>query len=210
MSILFQTSRTPPPSSENVSPCYLPAVKFGYSHGGNDIKKHHKHRHSEYHDTIKTVLPPSPNGLLVQNGGPEVNVTYDRKSNTLRTIDYNRISDTERPVEKDSIETKKQPGRKSSKLAKEIFDKYNMKSQTHNLLDKQLSNGIEQYSMPWRNKTFLTLPVRFNDNVRKKQMKYLVREKTSLSSRKDDLSSSLITSASRHHFHDWEGDIGLQ
>ena len=177
-----------------------------------EVKRRHKNRPSKYHEIARTVLPPSPNGLLVQNGGPEVNIIVDRKSNTLRTIENNFNSENERLIENDSKDdcTKEQLGRsRSSKLAKEIFDKYNMKSQPNIMPIKPIPNGIDQYSMPWRNKTFLTLPVRFNDNVRRKQMKYLAREKTSMSSRKDDLSSSLLTSESRPNFHDWEGDIGL-
>lgn len=70
--------------------------------------------------------------------------------------------------------------RRSSKLAREIYEKYNMKSTTSNTLPgKTTINGMEQYCMPWRNKTFLSLPLRFNGNIPQRHTR-LTREKTNV------------------------------
>lgn len=191
-------SRSPPPATENISPSHLPAVKFGYSHGNDDAKKHIKHIHVKHYEISRTVLPPSPNGMLVQNGGSEKTRSRDQKSSTLRAIENNVNIDTDT----------KEHATRSAQLAREIYDKYNMKSRVQTTLPgKHIYSGMDQFSMPWRNKTFLTLPVRFNESAKRKQMKYLARERTSLSSRKDDLSSSLLTNESRYNFRDLEGDI---
>lgn len=200
-------SRSPPPASENTSPSHLPAVKFGYSHGTEDAKKHNKHRNVRHYEISRTVLPPSPNGMLIQNGGSEKPTSHDRKLSTLRAIENNVNIDTERQDVADSKDTKEHATR-SAQLAREIYNKYNMKSRVQTTLPgKHMYSGMDQFTMPWRNKTFLTLPVRFNESAKRKQMKYLARERTSLSSRKDDLSSSLLTNESRYNFRDLEGDI---
>ena len=142
----------------------------------------------------------------MQNGGQEKLNTFDRKANTLKAVDnnihYNKGQDQQDSKETNDEETKDRP-RRSSQIAKEIFDKYNMQSRS------QTATSISQFSMPWRNKTFLTLPVRFNDSARRKQIKFLSRGKTSLSSRKDTLSSSMLTNESRANYRDWEEEKGL-
>lgn len=198
-------TRSSQPSSENVSPSHLPTVKFGYSHGNDELKKKHKQRNTKP-DISRTILPPSPNGMLVQNGGGDKPTTLDRKSNTLRTIDnnihYNKEQDKPDSKETNADETEDRP-RRSSQIAKEIYERYNMQSRSNTL------TSMSQFTMPWRNKTFLTLPVRFNDSARRKHIKQLAREKTSMSSRKETLSSSVLTNESRIKFYDWDEEKGL-
>lgn len=199
---IFQTTRSPPPSTENLSPRQLPAVKFGYSHGNEELKKQNKEKNMKNHETSRTLLPPSPNGMLVQSGGPENVIYSDRRSNALKAIE-NKVGADPPLDDTDDFKEIKVYTRKSSQLAKEIFDKYNMNSRGHNM------NGLNQFSMPWRNKTFLTLPIRFSESARRKHSRHIVREKTSLSSRKDVFSSSMQTSnESRYRSRDWEGELG--
>ena len=197
---LFQATRSPQPTSENISPSHLPTVKFGYSHGSEELKKSHKSR-SAKHEVSRTILPPSPNGMLVQNGAKEKHNALDRKSNTLKTLDNNVRYNNEHvivdPQNNIVDETEDRP-RRSSQIAKEIYDRYNMQSRSNTF------TNMNQFSMPWRNKTFLTLPVRFNDSARRKHIKQLARDKTSLSSRKETLSSSVLTNESRIKFYDWD------
>ena len=142
----------------------------------------------------------------MQNGGREKQNTLDRRSNTLKTIDNNIRSNKELDVpdskDTNADETEDRP-RRSSQIAKEIYERYNMQSRSNTL------TSMNQFTMPWRNKTFLTLPVRFNDSARRKHIKDLAREKTSMSSRKETLSNSVLTNESRIKFYDWEEEKGL-
>lgn len=78
--------------------------------------------------------------------------------------------------------------RRSSKLAREIYEKYNMKSATQSTLPgKTTINGMDQYSMPWRNKTFLSLPLRFNGNLQNRSR--ITREKTNVTDLRYDMNT---------------------
>ncbi|XP_045166645.2 uncharacterized protein LOC123530026 [Mercenaria mercenaria] len=169
------------PSAEMASPT-LPAVKFSYSHAHEELAKHqNKSKSDRSRDSLsraRTTLPPSPNGVVVQNG-MDLHQAYKRRTSAMKA-NNNPMVNTELPEVQDNKDTT----RKSSKLAREIYEKYNMKSKTHNALPgKQTVNGFEQYSMPWRNKTFLSLPLRFNGTVNHKNNN-LKREKTYISDMK--------------------------
>lgn len=148
----------------------------------------------------KLRLPPSPNGMLVHNG-PDIN-----KSLLLNTLPKhaNEFASNNKHPDADTTKDTKKISKKSSKVAKEIFDKYNMKSEAHNMLPgKHIYNGFQQLSMPWRNKTFLTLPIRFNGNIRMKNAKYLDSDQLSISSRNIDFNSNVSVVCSE--FDDWAG-----
>lgn len=154
----------------------LPAVRFSYSHGQDDhVRQQTTSKSREAQNRARTTLPPSPNGIVVQNG-MDIHQAYKRRTSAMRAIE-NNMAHTELPEMHDN----KDLTRKSSQLAREIYEKYNMKSKTHNALPgKQMINGFEQYTMPWRNKTFLSLPLRFNGTLQQKSNR-LAREKTYLS-----------------------------
>lgn len=161
------------PRGDMASPT-LPVVRFPYSHvnenaiaASTSLSRRRSDRNN--HNHIRTVLPPSPNGVIVQNG-KDVNAFRQRRDSLVLQSTENEFGDND-------------DNKKSKQLAKEIYEKYNMKSATHNMLPGKSRNvnGIEQYCMPWRNKTFLTLPLRFNGNINKKRNTNLTREKSYLS-----------------------------
>ena len=150
-------------------------------------------------------LPPSPNGMLVHNQ-PQINASW--VINTTQTIENNFAVIKNGPELTESMKLKA-IGRKSSKLAKEIFDKYNMKSESQNMLPgKHMYNGFQQFSMPWRNKTFLTIPLSYNSSNRLKNRNQLESDHISISSMNVSFSSngSMDTSDSRSEFDVWEGE----
>ena len=159
----------------------LPSVKFSYSHGQEELAKHNNRSRSDRsRDSLsraRTTLPPSPNGCVVQNG-MDLHTAYKRRTSAMKANNKNFVT-KELPEVPDNKDTM----RKSSKLAREIYEKYNMKSKTHNALPgKHTYNGFEQYSMPWRNKTFLSLPLRFNGSTNMNTR----REKTYISDMKNN------------------------
>lgn len=160
----------------------LPAVKFSYSHAQEELARQQtKGKIDKSKDGLsrsKTTLPPSPNGVIVQNG-MDIHQAYKRRTSAMRSAS-NTIGNSEITEVQDNKEST-DTTRKSSKIAREIYEKYNMQSSTHNaLLNKRNNNGYEQFSMPWRNKTFLSLPLRFNGSIQKKDTR-LSREKSYIS-----------------------------
>lgn len=191
------------PSREMASPT-LPAVRFSYSHAQDELlKKQNKNKNDRSRDAqsrARTTLPPSPNGVVVQNG-LDLHQAYKRRTSAMKATESNM-------TKPDFVEVldNKDTTRKSSKLAREIYEKYNMKSKTHNALPgKQTINGFDQYSMPWRNKTFLSLPLRFNGTIQQKNDK-LAREKTYVSELKynpSELDEDLNFSDDWRDVHHW-------
>lgn len=192
---LSMTSHSPLPTEGS---SHFPIIHHTYIRNGFDAK----HLKRNNHEKRRLRLPPSPKGMLVHHP-PEVHrpwFLYD-----IRNPEVN----AERPDVAHSKEFNG-IGKKSSKLAKEIFDKYNMKSDSQNTLPgKHIYNGFQQLSMPWRNKTFLTLPVRLNGSIRMKNAKYLDSDQISISSQNADFGSnvSVMSSETLSDFGDWqEGD----
>ncbi|XP_060556777.1 uncharacterized protein LOC132717351 [Ruditapes philippinarum] len=187
------------PRGEMASPT-LPSVKFSYSHGQEELaKQNNRIRSDRSRDSLsqaRTTLPPSPNGVVVQNG-MDLHTAYKRRTSSMKA--NNKIAvNKELPEVTDNKDTT----RKSTRLAREIYEKYNMKSKTHNALPgKHTYNGFEQYSMPWRNKTFLSLPLRFNGSTNMGAR----REKTYISEMKydaDDFDEEInFTSDWKDHAH---------
>ena len=194
--INLQTSHSPIPT-EGFS--HFPVIHHTYIRNGFDANnlKGRNHKNGEKR---RLKLPPSPNGMLVHHP-PEVHTPwflYDFRKPEINA---------ERPELAHANELNG-IGKKSSKLAKEIFDKYNMKSDSQNTLPgKHIYNGFQQLSMPWRNKTFLTLPVRLNGSIRMKNAKYLDSDQISISSQNADFGSnvSVMSSEPLSDFGDWQG-----
>lgn len=181
-SSVFQTDLSS--RADNTSPS-LPAVKLAYCHTAdeNSHRKSKAEKSREKHGQSRqgTTLPPSPNGFAVQNG-VDTHHTYKRRSSSMRT------SGLQTGSELPEVTDTKDITRRSSKLAREIFEKYNMKSATQTTLPSRPTiNGMEQYSMPWRNKTFLSLPLRFNGNIQQRYNRP-TREKTNITDFKYDVS----------------------
>ncbi|XP_052781003.1 uncharacterized protein LOC128217711 [Mya arenaria] len=173
------------PAQEMASPT-LPAVKFSYSHVPDDVIRQHQRQEKCLHRVqtdSRSTLPPSPNGFAVQNGH-DLQQSYKRRTSAMRAT-----SSTVKMELPDVVQDTKDVTTKSSKLAREIYEKYNMKNKSHNLLTpgKNTQNGIEHYSMPWRNKTFLTLPLRFNGTANSGLTRF-GREKTNITELRSDTS----------------------
>ncbi|KAH3817147.1 uncharacterized protein LOC127880987 [Dreissena polymorpha] len=173
-------SRSPAETSsrqEMASPS-LPAVKFSYSHVPDHVTRQYRRDKAPVtrdRTFSLTSLPPSPpNGFAVQNG-TDLHQAYKRRTSAMRAATSNITSELP-----DVTRDGKDVTRKSSMLAREIYEKYNLKNKSQNLLSvgKSNPNGIEQFSMPWRNKTFLTLPLRFNGTAQQKPS--IIREKTNI------------------------------
>ena len=131
----------------------------------------------------RPTLPPSPTGFVVQNGS-DLHQAYKKRTSAMRSTGIQQNT-SELP---DVCDTK-EVTRRSSKLAREIYEKYNMKSATNSTLPgKTTINGMDQYCMPWRNKTFLSLPLRFNGNIHNRNLR-LTREKTNVTELKYDVSA---------------------
>ena len=141
-------------------------------------------------------LPPSPNGVLVHKQ-QDINASWMVSKHHAEPV--SNISETK---------NFKEIGKKSNKLAKEIFDKYNMKSESQNMLPgKHVYNGFQQFTMPWRNKTFLTIPLSFNSGKRLKNISYMDNDQVSVTSMNVDFSSnaSIASTDSGFQFENWEG-----
>jgi len=170
----------------------LPAVKFSYSHVPEDvIRNSDSSKRDAFHSRVGTgtgtlaTLPPSPNGHATQHA-TDLHRAYKQRTSGMRATSSNVVKKTTELPEV-NLESKDLT-RRSSKLAKEIYDKYNMKNKSHNFLSpgKPVQNGYEQYAMPWRNKTFLTLPLRFNNTDRTRTR--ISRERTNMSEYRSDVS----------------------
>lgn len=192
---MSRASHSPLPTE---SSSHFPLIHHTYIRNGFNGKylKDINHKNGE---KLRLRLPPSPNGMLVHNP-PEVHAPW---------FLYN-FQKPEGNVERNDAAHSKELnriGKKSSKLAKEIFEKYNMKSDSQNTLPgKHIYNGFQQLSMPWRNKTFLTLPVRLNGSIRMKNAKYLDSDQISISSQNADFGSNVtvVSSETRSDFGDWQ------
>ena len=191
----LQAPHSPVP---NESSSHFPVIRHEYVRNGFDAKYRRSINHKNG-EKRRLKLPPSPNGMLVHNP-PEVHAPWflydfrNGENNADRT---------------DAVHSKELNGigKKSSKLAKEIFDKYNMKSDSQNTLPgKHIYNGFQQLSMPWRNKTFLTLPVRLNGSHWMKNAKYLDSDQLSISSQNADFGSNVseIGSEPLSDFGGWQ------
>lgn len=176
------------PRSGILSPIHS-SVKFSYNHANDDVNSHCSKLKSNglekdrsLRNKTRTTLPPSPNGVLVQNG-LDIKHSYKQRTSAMRATKNDCVA--EEPLKRNNPN---EYTRKSSLLAREMFEKYNMKSKTHNMLEqvgKNSANGYEQFSMPWRNKTFLSLPLRFNGNAHRKDSR-LTREVSFVSELRDD------------------------
>ncbi|KAL4226677.1 hypothetical protein ACF0H5_014657 [Mactra antiquata] len=190
------------PRTEMASPT-LPSVKFSYSHAPDEHRTASRQQTRSKSDKSRngmvrtsTTLPPSPNGVVVQNG-MDIHQAYKRRTSAMRAIENNMASNAETP----EVSNNKDLTRRSSRLAREIYEKYNMKSNTHNALPgRNTVNGFDQYSMPWRNKTFLSLPLRFNGTNQQRNDR-LTKQKTFYNGANYDVDDSYND---LHDFGDWK------